>query len=167
MSINIDKKHLARLEDKQELFFTASQKLFLKLNGFLSFYYLATTIISLVIFYFCFAIETKNLALIKILKIISANLIIFSIANYLNLLYKNFINFHNSILKLYQKYNQEIYILKKFNAGEIDTKKIRKFYLNEAKNTKQSNNFNSRPSLFSAWLILVFLSVAIILLAIA
>ena len=64
-----------------------------------------------------FALIAMTVSLIRYLKILN---------NISNKLYKN-------ICTMYKSYDDEFYILKKFNAGEIDESLIKQFYLSKSK----------------------------------
>lgn len=157
-------KHIQQIQNKRAELFIHSLRF---IDGYYNNcrnYYLTMLLISLVIFlsdlslFFSFESEV----FIKISLLFATFSFLFALINYLNSLEKN----SEKMGKIFGKYDfrnkQEIEILKNFNAGKIDEKQIRNFYLNQEVGVDEKY-FVNQYEIVLRWINFISLSLAIIL----
>jgi hypothetical protein len=118
------------------------------------------------VFFVGYISQDKNIFLIKWSNITALIAFFVALLQYLSLLEKISKTLYKNICDIYKKYDDEYYILKKFNSGEIKENLIRQFYVNKTKDMSRYECQIMQPNWFM-WITTSLLITSILLLILA
>lgn len=127
------KKRIEMLEEKRLTVFFHMQNITSDLNGRLYTYNATVGVGALAIFLIAIIIKESDAFLVLWCKIFALAATVLALIHYLQALDKNAHNAHKNINTIYKSYDDEYFVLKKFNEGEINEDLIRQYYINKSK----------------------------------
>jgi len=130
-------KHVDELEERKVSLFFDMQHTASALTSRMYTYYIVVIFASLIMIVVTFFVTDKNTFLVKWSAIFAFFAIAFSLMQYLFIFEKISSKLYSNVCDIYKKYDNEYYVLKKFNAGEIQENLIRQFYTNKTNDLKQ------------------------------
>jgi len=161
------KQHIEEIEERRIALFFNMQNTALKLNGRMYNYHILIATSSLFVLFIGYNSDSTKAVFFTQWSIFMALLAItISLIQYISVLDKISNKLYKNICDIYKGYDDEFYILKKFNIGEIDENLIKQFYTDK---TKQMSRYECpivQPHWLS-WLSTSFLLTAITLLLFA
>jgi len=160
------KQHIEDIEQRRIALFFNVQNTASSVNNRVYNYYIIISVSSLAVLLVGQLTQTKDTFLIFWSGIFAIIALTTSLIQYLTILNKNSTKLYENICTMYKGYDDEFYILKKFNNGEIEENLIKQFYLNKAKELERYECHVVRPNWF-IWTNIALLIGSIILLILA
>ncbi len=159
-------KYLNELEERKIALFFDMQNTTSTLNGRMYTYHIVVGLSALFVFFIGYTSHGKDTMLIRWSNFVAVITLFIALLQYLSILDNISKTLYKNICSIYKKYDDEYYILKKFNAGKIKEDLIRQFYINKTKDMTRYECQITQPNWF-AWISTSLLIVAIILLLLA
>jgi hypothetical protein len=159
-------KHIDELEERKVSLFFDMQNTASTLNGRMYTYHIIIATLSVFVFFIGYTAIDKNMFFIKWSNFIALLALFIALLQYLSILDNISKTLYKNICDIYKKYDDEYYILKKFNAGEIKETLIRQFYIDKTKDMTRYECQITQPNWF-AWIGTSLLIVSIVLLLLA
>jgi len=161
------KQHIEDIEKQRIALFFNMQNTAIMSNERMYNYHILIAISSLFVLFVGYYFNPSKIDLfIHWSMIMSILAIAISLIQYLSILDNISDKLYDNICDIYKGCDDEFYILKKFNAGEVDEKLIKQFYLEKTKKMTRYECHIARPNWF-AWISTSFLLTAIVLLLFA
>ncbi len=142
------KQHIEDIDKRRIALFFNVQNTASTINNRVYNYYIIISISSLSVLLIGQLIQNKDSFLIFWSGIFAIIAMSISLIQYLKILNKISTKLHKNICTMYKSYDDEFYILKKFNTGEIDENLIKQFYLNKSKELERYECHVVRPNWF-------------------
>jgi hypothetical protein len=160
------KQHIEDIEQRRVALFFNVQNTASSINNRVYNYYIIISISSLAVLLVGQLTENKDAFLIFWSGFFAIIALGISLVQYLTILSKISTKLYGNICTMYKSYDDEFYILKKFNTGEIEEDLIKQFYLNKSRELERYECHVVRPSWF-IWtnISLLFASIILLLLA--
>lgn len=160
------KQHIEELEKRRIALFFNVQNTASGINNRVYNYYIIIIIASLFVLLAGQLTQNKDEFLIFWSSAFALITFVVTLLQYLLSLDRISGKLYQNICSIYKDYDDEFYILKKFNAGEIEEKLIKQFYMDKSKELERYECNVARPSWF-VWVNISILIGSIILLILA
>jgi hypothetical protein len=159
-------KHIDELDERKTTLFFDMQNTAATVNSRMYAFHIIIIFASLFVFFIGYTATDKNTFLINWSNIVAILAIMISILQYLSILDRISGRLYKNICDIYKKYDDEFYILKKFNIGEVKENLIKQFYINKTKEISRYECHIAQPNWFS-WISISLLITALTLLLLA
>ena len=159
-------KHLDMLEERKTALFFDMQNTASTINGRLYAYHIVIATFAIFVFFIGYTTQDKNIYFIRWSNFLALLTLFIALLQYLSILDNVSNTLYKNICDIYKKYDDEYYILKKFNVGEIKENLIRQFYTNKTKDMTRYQCQLTQPNWF-AWITTSLLLTSFILLILA
>ncbi|XLQ19637.1 MAG: hypothetical protein ACKUBY_03525 [Candidatus Moraniibacteriota bacterium] len=160
------KQHIEDLEKRKIALFFNVQNTAATINGRVYNYYIIISLASLFVLLAGQLTTGRDSFLIFWSGLFAFTALVISLAQYLFALDKISGKLYKNICSIYKGYDDEFYLLKKFNTGDIEEDIIRQFYVNKSKELERYECHVATPNWF-IWVNISLLAGAIILLMLA
>ncbi len=157
------KKHIEELEERRLTLFFQMQNTAGKLNDRLYNFNIVISASALAIFIGSFLIHADNQLFIIWSNIFAICAILIALTQYLSILDKISSKLFRNICTIYKACDDEFFVLKKYNIGELDEQLIRQFYVNKTRELDRYSCTVAVPG-WMTWISLSFFLTAIVLL---
>ena len=160
------KKHIDELEGKRLSTFFHMQNIAAELNGRLYTYNTHIGFAALAVLLIAVLAKDNNTFILMWSKILAISTILISFVHHLYVLDKNSTKLYKNIQTIYDSYDDEYVVLRKFNNGDINESLIRQYYISKSK-TLDRYSYNITTPDWLTWIATSLLITSVILLAIA
>ncbi len=160
------KKHIDDIEKRRIAMFFHVQNTASTVNNRVYMYYSIIAISALAVLLVGQLVQNKDSFLILWSGIFAIIAMSVSLIQYLTILSTISSKLYSNICTMYKGYDDEFYILKKFNSGEIEENLIKQFYINKSKELERYECHVVKPNWF-IWVNITLLIGAIIFLILA
>ncbi len=142
------KQHIEDIDKRRMALFFNVQNTASAVNNRVYNYYIIISISALAVLLVGQLVENKDTFLIFWSGLFAIIALSISLIQYLTILNKISNKLYKNICTMYKTYDDEFYILKKFNIGEIEESLIKQFYLNKSKELERYECHVVRPDWF-------------------
>jgi hypothetical protein len=157
------KKHIEDLEKRRLALFFHMQKIAIDINARLYGFNTILGICAIAIFVVAFFALQKDAFFLLWSKIFALITIVITLTQHLYILDRVSTKIYRDICAIYTGCDDEYFVLKKYNIGELDERLIRQFYVNKTHELERYTCTTATPG-WLAWLSLSSFLIAIILL---
>jgi hypothetical protein len=160
------KQHIEDIDERRVKLFFDVQNATSSINNRIYNYYIIIAIFSLAVLLVDQFAQNKDKFLIFWSELFVITSLCASLIQYLMMLNKSSSKMYGDICTMYKNYDDEYYILKKFNAGKIKENLIKQFYLNKSNKLNRYKCHSVKLNWF-IWtnISLLFASIILLLLA--